>query len=145
MPQIDKRGRSYRARYYDPLGRRHTKSFVRKADAERFLREMKPRWTVATGSIRATQRCRSPSGPRSSFRSRDDSPRRPADLPTRQRDAMERTDRTSTVQARHATPQSSSDRSADPSRQWRVATERAEDSGLGALDHDLWDHSVSAR
>jgi hypothetical protein len=41
MPQIDKRGRSYRARYYDPLGRRHTKSFVRKADAERFLREMK--------------------------------------------------------------------------------------------------------
>jgi integrase len=41
MPQIDKRGRSYRARYYDPLGRRQTKSFVRKADAERFLREMK--------------------------------------------------------------------------------------------------------
>jgi hypothetical protein len=38
MPQIDKRGHSYRARYYDPLGRRHTKSFTRKADAERFLR-----------------------------------------------------------------------------------------------------------
>ncbi len=41
MPQIDKRGRGYRARYYDPLGRRHTKTFTRKADAERFLREMK--------------------------------------------------------------------------------------------------------
>ncbi|MHB8289772.1 MAG: hypothetical protein ACYDEY_11135 [Acidimicrobiales bacterium] len=41
MPQINKRGRSYRARYDDPLGRHHTKSFVRKADAKRFLREMK--------------------------------------------------------------------------------------------------------
>lgn len=41
MPQIDKRGRGYRARYYDPLGRRHEKTFTRKVDAERFLREMK--------------------------------------------------------------------------------------------------------
>ncbi len=41
MPQIDKRGRGYRARYYDPLGRRAAKTFTRKADAERFLREMK--------------------------------------------------------------------------------------------------------
>ncbi len=41
MPQIDKRGQRYRARYYDPLGRRHSKTFVRKADAERFLRELR--------------------------------------------------------------------------------------------------------
>ena len=41
MPQIDKRGKSYRARYYDPLGRRHSKTFARRADAERFLRELR--------------------------------------------------------------------------------------------------------
>jgi len=40
MAQTEKRGRTYRARYYDPLGRRHSKTFTRKADAERYLREM---------------------------------------------------------------------------------------------------------
>lgn len=30
----------YRARYRDPLGRQHSRTFTRKADAERFLVEM---------------------------------------------------------------------------------------------------------
>lgn len=33
------RGR-YRARYRDPLGRSHSKTFTRKVDAERFVREI---------------------------------------------------------------------------------------------------------
>ena len=40
MAEIEKRDGTYRARYYDPLGLRHSKSFTRKADAERYLREM---------------------------------------------------------------------------------------------------------
>ena len=40
MPQIDRRNGKYRARYRDPLGRRRSKTFLRKADAERYLREM---------------------------------------------------------------------------------------------------------
>ena len=39
MGSIEKRGGRYRARYFDPLGRRRSQSFTRKADAERFLRE----------------------------------------------------------------------------------------------------------
>ena len=38
MPDIE-RGDGYRARYRDPLGRRRSKTFTRKSDAERFLRE----------------------------------------------------------------------------------------------------------
>ncbi len=41
MAEIERRSGGYRARYYDPLGRRHSKTFVRKADAERFLRELR--------------------------------------------------------------------------------------------------------
>lgn len=40
MGYVEKRGRRYRARYRDPLGRLTSKSFTRKADAERFVREM---------------------------------------------------------------------------------------------------------
>jgi hypothetical protein len=38
--QIDRRNGKYRARYRDPLGRRRSKRLLRKADAERYLREM---------------------------------------------------------------------------------------------------------
>lgn len=41
MAEIERRSGRYRARYYDPLGRRHSKTFVRRADAERFLRELR--------------------------------------------------------------------------------------------------------
>ena len=34
------RERGYRARYRDPLGEQRSKTFVRKADAQRFLLEM---------------------------------------------------------------------------------------------------------
>jgi integrase len=37
---IEKRGRRYRAKYRDPLGRQRSKTFTLKADAERFVREM---------------------------------------------------------------------------------------------------------
>ena len=40
MSHVEKRGDRYRARYRDPLGRELSRSFRRKADAERFLREM---------------------------------------------------------------------------------------------------------
>jgi integrase len=40
MGFVEKRGRRYRARYRDPLGRLTSKSFTRKVDAERFVREM---------------------------------------------------------------------------------------------------------
>jgi len=32
MAQTEKLGNIYRARYYDPLGRRYSKTFTRKAD-----------------------------------------------------------------------------------------------------------------
>ena len=40
MGYIERRNGKYRARYRDPLGRAHSKTFTRKADAERFVREM---------------------------------------------------------------------------------------------------------
>lgn len=40
MGHIEKRSGGYRVRYHDPLGRRHSETFNRKIDAERFLREM---------------------------------------------------------------------------------------------------------
>jgi hypothetical protein len=40
MGYIQKRSGRYRARFRDPLGRVHSKTFARKADAERFLLEM---------------------------------------------------------------------------------------------------------
>lgn len=40
MGSIEKRGRRYRAKYRDPLGRQGSKTFTLKADAERFVREM---------------------------------------------------------------------------------------------------------
>jgi integrase len=40
MAHIEKQRGKYRARFTDPLGRVHSKSFARKMDAERFLREV---------------------------------------------------------------------------------------------------------
>ena len=40
MGYVEKRSGGYRARYRDPLGRQRSKTFARKADADRFLREM---------------------------------------------------------------------------------------------------------
>ena len=40
MGYVEKRSGKYRARYRDPLGRLTSKTFARKADAERFVREM---------------------------------------------------------------------------------------------------------
>ena len=40
MGNVEKRNGRYRARYRDALGRRRSKTFTRKADAQRFLREM---------------------------------------------------------------------------------------------------------
>src|SRR3954464_3329890 len=40
MGYIEKRNGKYRARYRDPLGRAHSKTFIRKADADRFILEM---------------------------------------------------------------------------------------------------------
>lgn len=40
MGYIQKRDGRYRARYRDPLGKVHSKTFLRKADAEHFLLEM---------------------------------------------------------------------------------------------------------
>jgi integrase len=41
MGAIEKRNGNYRARHRDPLGRQKSRTFARKADAERFLREMR--------------------------------------------------------------------------------------------------------
>jgi len=40
MGFIERRNGKYRARYRDPLGNQRGKTFTRKADAERFVREM---------------------------------------------------------------------------------------------------------
>ncbi len=40
MGYVQKRSGRYRARYRDPVGRMTSKTFARKADAERFLNEM---------------------------------------------------------------------------------------------------------
>ena len=40
MGYIERRNGLYRARYRDPLGGQHGKTFARKTDAERFLREI---------------------------------------------------------------------------------------------------------
>jgi hypothetical protein len=40
MGFIEKRNGRYRARYRDPLGQQRSETFIRKADAERFLREV---------------------------------------------------------------------------------------------------------
>ncbi len=63
-PSSERSGK-YRARYRDPLGRPHSKTFTRKADAERFVREMEvgqgPRQLDRPARRRP---CRSRSGPR---------------------------------------------------------------------------------
>jgi hypothetical protein len=64
MGHIEKRDGRFRARYRDPLGRHRCKTFTRKADAERFLREQE---TVVTcpSAYRPGQRivpCRFPQG-----------------------------------------------------------------------------------
>lgn len=40
MSHIEKRGARYRARFSDPTGAKHCRTFSRKADAQRFLREL---------------------------------------------------------------------------------------------------------
>jgi len=55
MGFIEKRNGRYRARYRDPLGRQRSETFTRKADADRFLREMqvdieRGRWIDPTGA-----------------------------------------------------------------------------------------------
>ena len=55
MGFIEKRRGRYRARYRDPLGRQRSETFTRKADAERFLREMqvdieRGRWIDPAGA-----------------------------------------------------------------------------------------------
>ncbi len=40
MGFVEKRNGRYRARYRDPLGRQRCETFTRKADAERYLRQM---------------------------------------------------------------------------------------------------------
>ena len=41
MGYVEKRSGGYRARYRDPLGRQRSRTFARKADADRFLREIR--------------------------------------------------------------------------------------------------------
>ncbi|MEJ7585139.1 MAG: site-specific integrase [Acidimicrobiales bacterium] len=60
MGHIEKRYGNYRARYRDPLGRQHSKTFTRKADAQRFLREMhvdvdRGRWLDPAGADMALE------------------------------------------------------------------------------------------
>jgi integrase len=55
MGHLEKRNGRYRARYRDPLGRQRCETFSRKADAERFLREMqvdieRGRWIDPAGA-----------------------------------------------------------------------------------------------
>ncbi len=55
MGFIEKRSGHYRARYRDPLGRQRSETFTRKADAERYLREMqveieRGRWIDPAGA-----------------------------------------------------------------------------------------------
>nr|WP_208029707.1 hypothetical protein [Rhabdothermincola sediminis] len=55
MGFIEKRSGRYRARYRDPLGRQRSETFTRKADAERFIREMqvdieRGRWIDPAGA-----------------------------------------------------------------------------------------------
>ena len=47
MGYIEKRNGKYRARYRDPLGRAHSKTFTRKADADRLVVEMEPEKLLA--------------------------------------------------------------------------------------------------
>ena len=40
MSHIEKRGDRYRARFSDPTGKEHSRTFKRRSDAQRFLREL---------------------------------------------------------------------------------------------------------
>ncbi len=60
MGHIERRYGNYRARYRDPLGRQHSKTFTRKTDAQRFLREMqvdvdRGRWLDPAGADMALE------------------------------------------------------------------------------------------
>ncbi len=60
MGHIEKRYGNYRTRYRDPLGRQHSKTFTRKTDAQRFLREMqvdvdRGRWLDPAGADMALE------------------------------------------------------------------------------------------
>ncbi len=76
MGFIEKRSGGYRARYRDPLGHLRSKTFTRKADAERSAGRWRSTWSGATGSTRGAPRCRHPAqlvGRITHFRKRRDS------------------------------------------------------------------------
>ncbi|MHB1447189.1 MAG: tyrosine-type recombinase/integrase [Acidimicrobiales bacterium] len=55
MGSLEKRNGRYRAKYRDPLGRQRSKTFTRKADADRFVREIqvemeRGRWVDPAGA-----------------------------------------------------------------------------------------------
>ncbi len=60
MGFVEKRNGRYRARYRDPLGRQRCETFTRKADAERYLRQMQV--DIEWGPLDRPQRSRP--GPR---------------------------------------------------------------------------------
>lgn len=68
MASIEKRPSGYRVKYRDPLGRQHSRTFARRADANRFGREIEVDKDRAAGSTRATRICPWPAGPRRSCR-----------------------------------------------------------------------------
>lgn len=78
MAHIEKQRGKYRARFSDPLGKIQSRTFERKADVERFLRQVDADRVPASGSILASamRTLRSRAGPRSSSRCADDSHRR---------------------------------------------------------------------
>ena len=63
MASIDKRSNGYRVRYRDPVGKSRSRSFRRKADADRFAREVEVDKAGVSGSTHAAQTCPSPTGP----------------------------------------------------------------------------------
>ncbi|MGH9151444.1 MAG: hypothetical protein ACRD03_03340 [Acidimicrobiales bacterium] len=58
--------KGYRARYLDPLGRKHSRTFARKADAQRFLVEMEADKARGSWIDRGGPTRRCPPGSRSS-------------------------------------------------------------------------------
>lgn len=68
MGYVQKRNGNYRARYKDPVGHVHSKTFDRKMDAERFLVSIEAEKLKGTGSTLASPTCPSPDGLRSSWR-----------------------------------------------------------------------------
>ncbi|GAC1601356.1 MAG: site-specific integrase [Acidimicrobiales bacterium] len=80
MGSVENQAGRYRAKYGDPLGRQRSETFTRKADAERFLREMQVEIDRGQWLDPAAPTSPSPNGPRTSCRCAAGchrSPRRP--------------------------------------------------------------------